>query len=258
MVAQNGATGQSLVEQFSSGNLNPFIGGYAKQERLGRTTMYATAGTKQSIALPWAPCPPSLANNPKGDYIGDVGFDPLEFSKNKRLLPWYREAELAHGRVCMLAVLGFTVQSAGGKFEPFITRYPTSSDDCLKAATQVPTIGWLQIIVAIGLTELWRYENVISKYDSGVKPGDLGWNTAAPVNGTRPKWFGPTFTAKYTPEDWKDLQLKEMKHARLAMFGFAFMVVQNAITGKSPSLLFLAIEKPEYYTTVGDFIPKNL
>ena len=25
-------------------------------------------------------------------------------AKNQRLLPWYREAELAHGRVCMLAV----------------------------------------------------------------------------------------------------------------------------------------------------------
>ena len=33
IVAQNGATGQSLVEQFTTGNLNPFIGGYAKQDR---------------------------------------------------------------------------------------------------------------------------------------------------------------------------------------------------------------------------------
>ena len=34
IVAQNGATGQSLVEQFTTGNLNPFIGGYAKQDDL--------------------------------------------------------------------------------------------------------------------------------------------------------------------------------------------------------------------------------
>jgi hypothetical protein len=32
IVAQNDATGQSLVEQFTTGNLNPFIGGYAKQD----------------------------------------------------------------------------------------------------------------------------------------------------------------------------------------------------------------------------------
>lgn len=29
---------------------------------------------------------------------------------------------MAHGRVCMLAVLGFTVQTSGAKWEPFITR----------------------------------------------------------------------------------------------------------------------------------------
>jgi len=208
--------------------------------------------------LPWAPVPEGLTNNPFGEYVGDVGFDPLGFAKNKRLLPWYREAELAHGRVCMLATLGLTIQTSGAKFEPFVTRYPTSSEDALLAATQVPVVGWLQIIAVIALSELWRYENVISKYDSGVKPGDLGWNPTAPVSGPRPKWFGPTFTAAYSVEDFNNLKLREIKHARLAMFGFAFMIVQNAITGRTPSLLFLNVDKPEYGTPVGDFIPKNL
>ena len=27
-----------------------------------------------------------------------------------------------------------------------------------------------------------------------------GWNVDAPAGGKRPKWFGPTFTAKYTPQ----------------------------------------------------------
>jgi hypothetical protein len=199
-----------------------------------------------------------LTNNPKGEYIGDVGFDPLGFSANKRLLPWYREAELAHGRTCMLAVLGLTVQASGGKIEPFITRYPTDSLDCLKAATQVPIIGWLQILAVITLSELWRYENVISKYDQGVNPGDLGWNVDAPVKGKRPQWFGPTFRAKYNEADWKDMQLREMKHCRLAMLGFLFMITQNAICSRCPTLLFWVVDKPEYITPVGDFIPKNL
>jgi hypothetical protein len=33
---------------------------------------------------------------------------------------------------------------------------------------QVPIIGWLQILVVIALSELWRYENVITKYSHWV------------------------------------------------------------------------------------------
>merc|ERR1719277_2035104 len=265
MVAQEGVTGQSICVQFASGNLNPFVGGYAAAPRSQvseRTQCRAaqSGGTidGNSLALPWAPKPPGLSNNPlDGKYVGDVGFDPLGFATNTRLLPWYREAELAHGRCCMLAVLGYTIQTTGTKWEPFITRYPTDSADPLKAATQVPIVGWLQILAVITLSELWRYENVISKYDEGVAPGDLGWNPEAPVSSKRPVWFGPTFTSKYSKEEFDLLKLREIKHARLAMFGFGFMIVQNAATGKGPSLI-PSIEKPEYAGTVGDFIPKNL
>jgi len=263
IVAQNAATGQSIVEQFTTGNLNPFVGGYAQKEMRNRVAMRAE-GTgafvydkSNSQALPWAPIPEGLTNNEMGAYVGDVGFDPLGFAKNQRLLPWYREAELAHGRVCMLAVLGYTVQTQGAKWEPFITRYPTDSSDPLKAATQVPIIGWLQILAVITLSELWRYENVISKYDEGVAPGDLGWNETAPMTTKRPKWFGPTFSAAYDQKEWNLLRLREMKHCRLAMIGFAFMVVENAASGKGPSLI-PSFAPPESLTRVGDFIPRYL
>merc|ERR1711920_812755 len=78
MVAQNGVTGQSLVEQFSSGNLNPFVGGYAHAPSTARTQLRAEAPGGNSLALPWAPTPASLTNNPTDSrYVGDVGFDPL-------------------------------------------------------------------------------------------------------------------------------------------------------------------------------------
>jgi len=268
IVFQNGATGQSIVEQFTTGNLNPFVGGYAQKDQVAlraqgdstKSSFFQVGFTRSagiSKSLPWAPIPEGLSNDVYGAYVGDVGFDPLGFAKNKRLLPWYREAELAHGRVCMLAVLGYTVQVTGAKWEPFITRYPTDSSDPLKAATQVPIIGWLQIIAVIALSELWRYENVISKYDEGVSPGDLGWNPSAPAGGKRPKWFGPTFTAKYNTEEWNLMRLREIKHARLAMIAFGFMVCQNAATGKGPGLIPV-LSQPEFSTQVGDFIPKGL
>ena len=41
--------------------------------------------------------------------VGDVGFDPLGFSAIIDMR-WLREAELKHGRVCMLAATGMIVQ----------------------------------------------------------------------------------------------------------------------------------------------------
>ena len=40
---------------------------------------------------------------------GDVGFDPLGLSENFDM-KWLREAEIKHGRTCMLACFGFVFQ----------------------------------------------------------------------------------------------------------------------------------------------------
>merc|ERR1719253_1353262 len=77
---------------------------------------WANAGPSQ--ALPFATAPATL----DGSMIGDAGFDPLGFStvpvgpwfngiegRDGQIgnLNWYREAELIHGRIAQVAVLGF-------------------------------------------------------------------------------------------------------------------------------------------------------
>lgn len=42
-----------------------------------------------------------------GTLAGDVGFDPLGFSRSKNGLYWMREAEVKHGRLAMLAAVGW-------------------------------------------------------------------------------------------------------------------------------------------------------
>ncbi|CAE7665483.1 FCPE, partial [Symbiodinium necroappetens] len=80
IVAQNGATGQSLVEQFTTGNLNPFVGGYAQNETAGDKMQLRAefgSGAGKSTALPWDPIPEGLSNDIfNNTYVGDVGFDP--------------------------------------------------------------------------------------------------------------------------------------------------------------------------------------
>jgi len=230
-------------------------------KRRAQSTKRRAFSGPYSLALPWAPVAEGLTNNPLDDtYVGDVGFDPLGFAKNKKLLPWYREAELAHGRACMLATLGISTQVAGGKWEPFITKYEVSSTDCLGAIGQVPLLGWLQIVLFVGTFETWRYRNVVTQYGNGVAPGDCGWNPAAPTaSKNRPKWAGPTFTAKYSKEEFDDLRLKEIKHCRLAMLGFLGMVIENAATGSAPTIFpaNIAGNTPDFAVTVGDFYTRQ-
>jgi hypothetical protein len=47
-----------------------------------------------------------------GSMVGDKGFDPLGFADSKEKLRIYKEAELKHGRLAMLAALGWPVSEA--------------------------------------------------------------------------------------------------------------------------------------------------
>ncbi len=65
---------------------------------------------KKKVALPakWLPiggvkAPLTL----DGSLAGDVGFDPLGFAKSAKTLFWMREAEIKHGRLAMLAAVGW-------------------------------------------------------------------------------------------------------------------------------------------------------
>lgn len=65
---------------------------------------------KKKVALPakWLPiggfkAPLTL----DGSLAGDVGFDPLGFAKSAKTLFWMREAEIKHGRLAMLAAIGW-------------------------------------------------------------------------------------------------------------------------------------------------------
>merc|ERR1719247_2176226 len=65
-------------------------------------------------AVPAVEAPPPL---PKiqtmmvgdGTLAGDMGFDPLQIADNSEKLAWYREAEIKHARLAMLAAFGWPI-----------------------------------------------------------------------------------------------------------------------------------------------------
>merc|ERR1719152_436295 len=174
----------------------------------------APPAVEYSEALPFLTRRASLG--PKGELVGDVGFDPLGFSEIFPLA-WLREAELKHCRVCMLAVVGFA-------FTDFYTlpgfEYTTleAHDACVASGAMSQLLLWiglLEVVSFISIDQMLR--------GSGREPGDFGFD---PVG----------FSSD--PEKLKDLQMKEVANGRLAMFAFGGIVTQSVLTGNSFPYLF--------------------
>lgn len=215
----------------------------------------------RSIALPFDKRPPVL----DGTLPGDVGFDPAGFTNNLpkpwliggegRSLKWYREAEIVHGRVAQLAVLGFLIPSLA--HFPGNPAYGVANDafaelNPFKALTTVPEEGLWQIALVIFGIELARTKRIIR---GEKEPGDLGLGQTG---------FNP-FGFKYTPEEYREKQVQEIKHGRLAMFGALGMLLQTQASGMGPAQqLAGAFSFPDERAilngpgALGDYFPQGL
>mmetsp|Transcript_115797 Transcript_115797/g.327552 ORF Transcript_115797/g.327552 Transcript_115797/m.327552 type:complete len:251 (-) Transcript_115797:208-960(-) len=188
-----------------------------------RTMKMAREG--YSEALPFEPAPSALENV---DYAGNAGFDfagfankPLIVIDDSEPLKWYREAEIVHGRVAQLAVLGFLVPQLyhwGGYPEWGIPDDAFAEMNPYKAIFSVPRESIGQIILGIFAVECFRIQRVIFE---GKPAGDLGLGQG----GWNPFGFD------YTEEEYAEKQLQEIKHGRLAMFGALGMLLQLRNSG---------------------------
>lgn len=161
-----------------------------------------TAGVRMSMSesVPFLEKPANL----DGSRVGDIGFDPLYLSDYINL-DHAATAEIKHGRICMLATLGFIFPELFHLPGPFF-----SETNPFKAIYTVPIEGWVQIITVICLVELATFS---ATYTSGA---DLGFD---PLN------FGK-------PGKLEEYKLKELKNGRLAMVSFLGFVFQIFATGK--------------------------
>lgn len=167
----------------------------------------AAPAYEASPALPFLPYPP----NCKG-YIGDVGFDPFRFSD---FLPvdFLREAELKHGRICMLAICGFTAVDLGLRVYPTPEAYEgLTAITAHDAMVEYGAMG--QLLLWIGVSEVFGSVALIQMLQgSGRQAGDFG------VDGG--------FLKGASQEKEDDLKLKEItvSDKRPSRVRFAFLIV---------------------------------
>jgi light-harvesting complex I chlorophyll a/b binding protein 1 len=186
--------------QLSSQNANP------------HTLCYSAApsqqpgSTERSAAMPFLPRPMKLEG-----MVGDKGFDPLGLSEWVPV-DWLRESELKHGRVCMLAVVGFVATDLGFRLPGEMHQVAS-----INAHDMAVDMGAMtQIITFIAIAECIGYLAILEMLDgSGRQPGNFGLD---------PLRIGGA--------DDPEMQLKEIENGRLAMLAFAGIVTQAVLTGK--------------------------
>lgn len=124
-------------------------------------------------------------------------------------LTYARWAELKHGRICMLAIVGVVTQQLGFHLpgEQF------TNTDIFGAVSSVGFAGNMQVFATIGAIELANF----NKHYDGSTPGDLGW-TAGLLDGMSES------EVAYRKE-------QEIVHCRLAMIALTGAVIQTLLFG---------------------------
>ena len=179
----------------------------------------------QRTAAPTAQAaPPAFDVKQLPGITGPLGFfNPLGFCSgdvSKGKIKFYREAEIKHGRVAMLASVGFLV---GENFHPMwggnldlpsvIAFQETPLQDFIPGLAVLFFIHEFGSIFTFNSPfggELW---SIRSDYASG----NLGWD---------PLGLKPT-----NPSELKAMQTKEINNGRLAMIGIVGMIGQELATG---------------------------
>merc|ERR1712066_1083032 len=149
-----------------------------------------------------------------------VGYwDPLGLSKDgdAETFRRRRETEIKHGRVSMIATLGYIVPEYlkwPGYLSPSQGIKFADVPAGLAALSKVPGSGWAQIVLFCGWQETqWGF----GKFAKGGAPGDYGWTAITS-----------------TDADTKKRKLNaELANGRLAMMAIIGMFYQDGLTGSA-------------------------
>ena len=150
--------------------------------------------------------------------IKPTGFwDPLGLSKgiSQEKFDQFRTAELKHGRVAQLAVIGYLAQDnfrISGYLSPSAELKFSDITNGVSAIWEVPILGWIQIFALVGFFETTVWKQI---------PGE-------PIGSFYGGYNGPAPDA--------EMRTRELQHGRLAMLGIMELITHDIATQGSESL----------------------
>ncbi|CAJ1409825.1 unnamed protein product [Effrenium voratum] len=170
--------------------------------------------------LPRAPAPARL--HAKGDELPE---DPMGFTDDGDLAAYRRRrsVEFKHGRISMLATMGFMTPEILGHWPGYIS--PSQGlkfadvPNGLAALQKVPSLGWTQILMYFGLIE---YSAGFEDYRTGT-PGDYGWKVLSSDD----------------PEERRRKLNADLANGRLAMVAIMAILFQNGVAGTTGPEMWL-------------------
>ncbi|CAK0811688.1 unnamed protein product [Prorocentrum cordatum] len=151
-----------------------------------------------------------------------LGFwDPLGLSADGDVASFKRRrsVEIKHGRICMMATMGYITPEVAGKWPGYISKSEglkfADIPNGLAAISKVPGLGWLQIASWFAFCEIQQGYDA----DAKAEPGNVGWK--------------PPLLVSADPETRKRRLNAEIANGRLAMMAIIGMFFQDGLTGSA-------------------------
>ena len=198
---------------------------------------------EMSASIPFLSRPAAL----DGSLDADVGFDPFGFAKSREDLMNYREAEVKHARLAMLAAAGWPLSEIFDKKIAMALSLPAVVDAADRAPSllngglgKVSPVYWVGCLALAAAVD--SYGIMRSKSGDYRGAGDLG--------------FDPLGVFPKGEDGQKWMQAAEIKNGRLAMIAITAFAVQEAVShmgvvNETPLFFFPLIQTLKEYANAG-------
>ena len=187
-----------------------------------------------SQSMPFMARPAAL----DGSLAGDVGFDPLGFAKTSDDLMRFREAEVKHARLAMLAAAGWPISELFDKkiaslfgLAPLLVGDDRAPSVLNGGLGKVSPIYWLACVAGAAAIDLYGITKASKR--QGYTPGDLGFDPLG------------VFPKEKEGQEW--FRLAEIKNGRLAMIAITAFAIQELVSQTG-----VINETPLFFKPIGE------